>query len=145
MKISLDNIKIIQKYFSVIEKRLVIGSNTKPKYQLLNELSIILSNGYEITIPKGFIWDLSSVPRILWWALPPDGDFAIAYTIHDFLYDNKNNFNFTRKFCDNEMLLWARASSGTTHISWRNIDNNTRYYGVRLLGGLVWNDMIKIN
>jgi hypothetical protein len=141
MKLSLDNIQEQQKEFSVIEKRLVIGNNTKPKYQLLNDLDIMLSNNEIILIPKGFVWDLSSVPRALWWALPPDGDFAIAYIIHDFLYENKM---FNRAFCDNEMLIWAKASSGTKSISLRNIDNYTRYYGVRLAGWLVWNNYIKL-
>ncbi len=103
-----------------------------------------LSNGDVITIPKGFVWDLSSVPRPLWWLLPPDGDFAPAYIIHDFLYILKNKFPYSRKFVDDEMYVWAKASNGTKKISARNADNYLRYKGVQAFGGLVWNGTIKL-
>lgn len=41
-----------------------------------------------IKIPVGFITDLASVPRIMWSFLPPDGKYAKAAIIHDYLYDN---------------------------------------------------------
>lgn len=34
------------------------------------------------------IADLASVPRIFWTLLPPDGKYAKAAIIHDYLYDN---------------------------------------------------------
>lgn len=34
------------------------------------------------------ITDLASVPRIFWTLLPPDGKYANAAIIHDYLYDN---------------------------------------------------------
>ncbi|EBS8009877.1 DUF1353 domain-containing protein, partial [Salmonella enterica] len=34
------------------------------------------------------ITDLASVPRIFWTLLPPDGKYAKAAIIHDYLYDN---------------------------------------------------------
>lgn len=139
--------------FSLIKKRLVRGNNTKPKYQLLEDLHIRLSNGFEITIPKGFIWDLSSTPRIVWWLLPPDGDFDLAYLIHDYLWIEKEKMRlefekqgleFTCKFTDDEMLLWANTTNSTRNASLRNIDNKSRYWGVRAFGWLVWNDIIKL-
>lgn len=41
-----------------------------------------------IEIPVGFLTDLASVPRIMWSFLPPDGKYAKAAIIHDYLYDN---------------------------------------------------------
>ncbi|HFW4799072.1 TPA: DUF1353 domain-containing protein, partial [Salmonella enterica subsp. diarizonae serovar 60-67:z35:-] len=41
-----------------------------------------------IEVPAGFITDLASVPRILWMFLPPDGKYAKAAIIHDYMYDN---------------------------------------------------------
>ncbi|MBC6572515.1 DUF1353 domain-containing protein [Escherichia coli] len=41
-----------------------------------------------IEVPAGFITDLASVPRIFWVLLPPDGRYAKAAIIHDYLYDN---------------------------------------------------------
>lgn len=129
-----------QKYASVIVRRRVSGENRKPLYILEKGLNITLSNGDIIKINKGFVWDLSSVPRFLWWLLPPDGDFEIASLIHDFLYINRNKFNYSRKFVDKEMLIWSKAANGTSSkFSIRNIDNYIRYYAVRAFGWIVWN------
>lgn len=138
---TLNNLKIQTSDISIVVKQRVIGFNSKSKYR---PLSFQLSNGDCIEIPKGFEWDGSSVPRFLWWLLPPDGDFEIGALIHDYLYIKKRELNYTREFADKEMLLWSKALSGTNNLSLRNIDNYTRYYAVRLLGWIVWKDIIKI-
>lgn len=145
MIIDFQNICEVQNEFSIIKKQRVIGSNNKTKYRLLEPIKIKLSCGDIITIPEGFIWDGSSVPRFLWWLLPPEGDFEIAGLIHDYLYVNKRVFPYTRKFVDQEMFKWSKCVSGTSNkISLRNLDNYTRYFFVNLIGGLVWNDFVKI-
>lgn len=141
---TLENINDLQKKFSIVYKAKVMGSNNKNKYVLLKPLRFKLSNNYIITIPKGFIWDGSSTPRIFWSIVPPDGDFEIGALIHDYLYVNKKKLNFKRKFADKEMLIWSDKVSGTKNISIRNIDNYIRYFFVRLFGGFVWKDIIKI-
>ena len=114
----------------------IINGTSWNRYVLEQEIKVKLSNNDIITIPKGFKYDLSSSPRFLWSILPPDGDFAIGALIHDYLYENKL---YTRKFNDLEMLRWSIVMNGTRKISLRNIDNYTRYYGVRLFGWFVWN------
>ena len=42
--------------------------------------------GRVITVPKGFLFDLSSVPRALWWLIAPFDLSVVAPLIHDFLY-----------------------------------------------------------
>jgi hypothetical protein len=42
--------------------------------------------GRVITVPKGFLFDLSSVPRFLWWLIAPFELSVVAPLIHDFLY-----------------------------------------------------------
>ena len=104
----------------------------------------MLSNGDKIFIPKGFTWDLSSVPRVFWWVFAPDGDFELAYLIHDYLWKEEKE-NYTKNFTDNEMLKWAKVTNGTDAFwSFRNFDNYARYYGVRGFGWLVWKDIIKL-
>ena len=151
--ITLDNISSLQKKYSIISKTKIRGNNSRPQYRLDVTLEIQLSNGINITIPKGFTWDLSSVPRLFWWVFAPDGDFELAYLIHDFLWINKEemathfeyyDMNFNQKFTDDEMLKWAKVTNGTENISLRNIDNYTRYYAVRTFGWLVWNGIINI-
>lgn len=39
-----------------------------------------------IIVPPGFVTDLASVPRVVWSFYPPDGPWAKAAIIHDFLY-----------------------------------------------------------
>jgi len=137
MTLTLYNVRHEMLTNNPIQMSRVYGSNTINRYKLLQTVYIELSNGSQIIIPSGYIWDLSSVPRFAWSICPPDGDFQIAALIHDFLYENRL---FTRKFADKEMLLWSKSVSGTAEISIRNIDNYTRYYAVRLFGKSVWNN-----
>lgn len=45
--------------------------------------------GETITVPKGFITDLASVPRVIWWLIPNDGRHIIeGSVVHDWLYAN---------------------------------------------------------
>ena len=38
-----------------------------------------------LVIPAGFVCDLNSIPRLLWWASPPT-DFPEAGVVHDWAY-----------------------------------------------------------
>ena len=43
--------------------------------------------GYNaVNVPTGFVTDLASVPRIFWSILQPDGLYAYAAVVHDYLY-----------------------------------------------------------
>lgn len=39
-----------------------------------------------VEVPKGFVTDFASVPRVFWSLFRADGDYAYAATLHDFLY-----------------------------------------------------------
>lgn len=135
MILTLYNIRYELMNDNPIKMRRVYGSNKINRYELLEDISFELSNGHVITIPKGYVWDLSSVPRFLWSIFSPDGDFQVAALIHDYLYENNL---YGRKFADKEMLLWSNAASGTKRKSFRNFDNKCRFYAVRLFGWYVW-------
>ncbi|EFO7853397.1 DUF1353 domain-containing protein [Salmonella enterica] len=45
-------------------------------------------NSDVISVPAGFVTDLATIPRIFWTLLPPDGKYAKAAIIHDYLYAN---------------------------------------------------------
>ena len=145
MYIVLENVRLELESGGVIQKeRLYHPTNKWRKYKLLKDVNVRLSNSRTLTIFKGFEWDLSSVPRMFWSILPPDGDHEIAALIHDYLYryrmfvDEMGNSK-ARKFADKEMLLWSMAAKGTYRVSWMNVDNYTRYWGVRLFGGFTFN------
>jgi len=42
--------------------------------------------GLRLTVPKGFVTDLASVPFLLWMIFPPHGPWAPAAVAHDYLY-----------------------------------------------------------
>lgn len=68
-----------------------------------------------IEVPAGFVTDLASVPRIFWTLLPPDGKYAKAAIIHDYLYDNalRTKKEADRIFLDGMTVLgvpkWKRV------------------------------------
>ena len=40
----------------------------------------------KVTAPVGFVTDLASIPQIFWSILRPDGDYAYAAILHDYMY-----------------------------------------------------------
>jgi hypothetical protein len=43
-----------------------------------------------VEVPPGFVTDFASVPRAFWSFLPPDGEYAYAAILHDYLYWTQN-------------------------------------------------------
>ena len=142
MILTLNNIKkvAVVKY-PLLDRQVFEPEDKWDKYVIEEEIVVKLSNGDILTIDKGFLWDKSSMPKILHWIFAPTGRFEIAALIHDKIYKDLKH-KYTRKFADKEMLLWSKALQETNKVSFRNFDNYFRYYGVRLVGYLAWNDII---
>ncbi|EBQ9424332.1 phage tail protein [Salmonella enterica subsp. enterica serovar Potsdam] len=87
-------------------------------------------NSDVISVPAGFITDLASVPRIFWTLLPPDGKYAKAAIIHDYLYDNALR---TKKEADRIFL------DGMTVLGVPEWKRTIMYYAVRLFGKGMYN------
>lgn len=62
----------------------------EPIYFLTAPISWTPNPGQEryqaVTVQKGFVTDFASIPRIFWSALRPDGEYAYAAVVHDYLY-----------------------------------------------------------
>lgn len=62
----------------------------EPIYFLTAPISWTPNPGQEryeaVTVPSGFVTDFASIPRIFWSALRPDGEYAYAAVVHDYLY-----------------------------------------------------------
>ncbi len=62
----------------------------EPIYFLTAPISWTPNSGQEaygaVTVPTGFVTDFASIPRIFWSALRPDGEYAYAAVVHDYLY-----------------------------------------------------------
>ncbi|ECC7442679.1 TPA: DUF1353 domain-containing protein [Salmonella enterica subsp. enterica serovar Newport] len=82
-------------------------------------------NSDVISVPAGFITDLASVPRIFWTFIPPDGKYAKAAIIHDYLYDNalRTKKEADRIFLDGMTVLGVPK--------WKRI---VMYLAVRIFG-----------
>ncbi|EGS6735892.1 DUF1353 domain-containing protein, partial [Salmonella enterica] len=78
-----------------------------------------------ISVPAGFVTDLATIPRIFWTLLPPDGKYAKAAIIHDWMYDNALR---TKKEAD---LIFLDGMTVLGVPQWKRI---IMYYAVRLFG-----------
>ncbi|EAS5299210.1 DUF1353 domain-containing protein [Salmonella enterica] len=82
-------------------------------------------NSDVIEVPAGFITDLATIPRIFWSLMPPDGKYAKAAIIHDYLYDNALR---TKKEAD---LIFLDGMTVLGVPRWKRM---IMYYAVRLFG-----------
>ena len=83
-----------------------------------------------IIVPKNFITDLASIPRILWSIYPPFGKYTKAAVLHDYLY--KKHSGFERKEADKIFREAMKVSK---------VDFFTRnlfYFNVRIFGKKHW-------
>ena len=55
------------------------------------------AGGDVILVPAGFVTDLTSIPRWCWVILTPDGPWAKAAVVHDFLYATSGTGHWKRR------------------------------------------------
>ena len=98
-------------------------------------------DGTTITVPAGFHFDLSSVPRPLWGLIAPFELSVSAPLIHDFLYMHAGNppagsieppRTYTRGEADRIFLTMMRAEGVSR---WRR---TLGYLAVRAFGRFAW-------
>jgi hypothetical protein len=85
----------------------------------------ILKN-QRVEIPEGFVTDFASIPRFLWFMVPPFGRHAPAAVIHDYLYASGQPG--ARRYAD---FLFREAMKESGVPAWRR---NLMYMAVRLGG-----------
>lgn len=97
----------------VIEKA---GRNQR--WRIYRGFSYVTAAGDWIQIPKGFIYDGASIPRLAWAAYAPmGGAYDMAAAMHDFLlYRRKNGSQkYTRPEID-RLFLEAMLASGVDRL-----------------------------
>lgn len=87
-----------------------IWDDTKKRFidewMTINEFNVLLTDGREIHIPLGFVYDKGSVPRLAWWMVPRDDRSGIvAFLVHDWLYTSQET---SRKEADQIMYELLR-------------------------------------
>ena len=93
-----------------------------------------------VSVPKGFVTDLASVPRGIWWLIAP-WDIARAAVIHDLLYkrirqyraeggDDKDIISKAKKAADDVFLMGMKDAEPTV-AKWKIY---SAYNAVKLFG-----------
>jgi hypothetical protein len=132
MYITKDN--IIEQLLTdeLIVQSYVYSDKSSKYWKIQQPITVTLSNGKVINIPKGFVYDMSTVPKWLWSFVRPFNDGLFGYLVHDILYVQRAH-GMTRAQCDKEMLFWTNLTNSN------KFDNYLRYFVVRLLGWFWWN------
>jgi len=78
-----------------------------------------------VFVPKGFVTDGASVPRLFWWFASPSGDLFEASVVHDYLYKNalKTKAIADKKFFETAMRY--KTNKLRAHVA---------YFFVRMFG-----------
>jgi len=87
------------------------------KWRVQDEFAIFTKIAGRIVIPKGFICDLNSIPRFMWWESTPT-DFPQAGATHDWLYDRQ----VPQELADGvyrEILIALNMSEFRANLRWR--------------------------
>ena len=67
---------------------------TEEEIDVLKSVGIKVTKKGKVTVPKGFVTDMASVPRLCWAFIAPF-DVARAAVIHDLLYKNIRQYRWT--------------------------------------------------
>lgn len=104
-------------------------------FVLVEQFTFITNELFTVMVPKGFVTDLASIPRVLRLLIQVNGRHSDAAIIHDWLYYKKGNvcfWTFSRKECD-DIFYQAMLESGVP--KWKA---RTMWSGVRVGGWLAW-------
>ena len=123
------------------------------KWELLEDWEYEqLDNELAILIPKGFVFDGASIPRILWGLLSPTGLLLIPGLIHDFAYryDYLWAIDSDGKICKHE------EGAGRKHwdlmfqkvglvVNGMPVIDKLAWLALALFGSIAWNKNRKLN
>lgn len=76
------------------------------QFKTIEQKHFVSAGGIPVCVPAGFVTDLASVPRVLWWWFPPHGKWATASAVHDYMYANAIS---TKKDADKTFFVLLRA------------------------------------
>jgi Protein of unknown function (DUF1353) len=83
----------------------------------------------EVIVPKGFITDFASVPRLFWSMLPPIGRYGYAALFHDWVYWDQK---LDRRQADRIFKETMEELSVSFYVVF------VMYWAVRLFGWAAW-------
>jgi len=120
--------------------RLLLGRFRDPWYYLIEPIYWIPNldqRGHfqAVEVPKGFVTDLASIPWQLLCLLRPDGEYAHAAIVHDYLYWTRDR---TRLMSD-EILKSSMEDFQVDKVKIQAI-----YSAVRAFGESAWNENARL-
>lgn len=117
---------------------LIVSRFADPMWFLFKEITWFPDSGQTpkaFTVPKGFVTDLASIPPIFWSVLPPDGDYAYAAILHDYLY-------WTQIYPKDQADSILKAVMTDFHVNKAKV--TLIYEGVHKFGDNAWNNNAKL-
>lgn len=129
------------------------------RYELIEDWKCeLLGRGFTFIIPKGFIFDGASIPRIFWNMLSPSGYLFLAGLLHDFIFKYRFVYIysiidsldggepriikdwFTQKEADKKFEALADKICMGAHFFTR-----TAYITLRMFGSKAWREHRKLD
>ncbi len=116
-----------------IKSPLDVSATGDGKYWILNSPLKYEVNGMNYEVPRGFVTDFASIPRVFWVAFPPCAKYTPAAVVHDYLYWIQSDE--CNQECADKILLSAMENS---NVSWA--ERKAIYSAVRIAGKEAWQD-----
>lgn len=108
-------------------------------YYLLEDIEwtpdIPINGISKVVVPKGFVTDFASVPRIFWPILPPDDEYLLPAIVHDWLYWDQS---LSKEQADGIMKA---AMEELKLASWKI---TAVYQAVSIFGGSAWTSNLRL-
>lgn len=112
-------------------KPLLRDSGEEGTWVLEENLTYITNNNDVITVPKGFLTDLASIPSLFTGVFDINGKHRSAAILHDYLYTIQDRIRYDA----DKIFLEAMESSGVGFFTrW------SMFSAVRLGGWVSWNN-----
>lgn len=98
----------------------IAGERGRKCWRLHASYRCPLPDGDVIEIPAGYVYDLASIPRLLWDRIGPHELSTVAPLIHDFIYDHRGELPTGRTFTKKEADEIFRALMERQNVpAWR--------------------------
>jgi hypothetical protein len=120
-----------------LKGRLEMSRFVEPVYFLLTPTSWIpdaeqAAKGLvDIEVPRGFVTDLASIPPLFFSLLRPDGNYAHAAVVHDFLYWEQTSTRAVADEVFRDAMRYLEVDPETVA---------TIFNAVRLFGASAWTE-----
>lgn len=92
-----------------------------------------------VRVPRGFVTDFASIPRVLWNVLPPAGPYGKAAVLHDWLYQQRAVHKLGLTSYVGRAEADAILLEAMTVLNVGRVTRQLIYRGVRVGGWLTWN------